>query len=52
MKVREEPVTPCTIEILPASRLESCAKEQRRPQVAHQPLVEEGGRVFRLRHSR
>ena len=26
MKVREEPVTPCTMEILPASRLESCAR--------------------------
>ena len=26
MKVREEPVTPCTIEMLPASRLESCAR--------------------------
>ena len=28
MKVREEPVTPCTIEILPASRLESCARNR------------------------
>ena len=26
MKVRDEPVTPCTIEMLPASRLESCAR--------------------------
>ncbi len=26
MKVREEPVTPCTMEMLPASRLESCAR--------------------------
>ena len=24
MKVREEPVTPCTMEMLPASRLENC----------------------------
>ena len=28
MKVREDPVTPCTIEILPASRLESCARNK------------------------
>ncbi len=26
MKVRDEPVTPCTIEMLPASRFESCAR--------------------------
>ena len=26
MKVREEPVTPCTIEMLPASRLDDCAR--------------------------
>ena len=26
MKVREEPMTPCTMEILPASRLDSCAR--------------------------
>ena len=28
MKVRDEPVTPCTIEMLPASRLESCARNR------------------------
>ena len=28
MNVREEPVTPCTIEILPASKLESCARNR------------------------
>ena len=27
MKVREAPVTPCTIEMLPASRFESCARK-------------------------
>ena len=26
MKVRDEPITPCTIEMLPASRLDSCAR--------------------------
>ena len=26
MKVREEPVTPCTMEMLPATRFESCAR--------------------------
>ncbi len=26
MNVREEPVTPCTIEMLPATRFESCAR--------------------------
>jgi hypothetical protein len=28
MKVRDEPVTPCTIEMLPASRLDSCARNK------------------------
>ena len=28
MKVRDEPTTPCTMEILPASRLESCARNR------------------------
>ena len=28
MKVREEPVTPCTIEMLPASRLDSWASDR------------------------
>src|SRR5215468_2416552 len=36
MKVREEPVTPCTIEMLPARRLESCARNRvgRRPVIS------------------
>ncbi len=28
MKVRDEPATPCTIEMLPASRLDSCARNR------------------------
>ncbi len=38
MKVRDEPVTPCTIEMLPASRFESCARNSVGRQVAHQPF--------------
>ena len=35
IKVREEPTTPCTIEMLPASRLESCARNR----VGRRPLI-------------
>ena len=49
MKVREEPVTPCTIEMLPASRFESCARNSvgRRSLISR--FVEEGARIARPR---
>ena len=50
MNVRDEPVTPCTIEMLPASRLESC-QEQGGAKVAHQPFVEELVGIVGLRQS-
>jgi hypothetical protein len=41
MKVREEPVTPCTIELLAGHQVGKLRQEKRWPQVAHQPLIEE-----------
>ena len=42
MKVRDEPVTPCTIEMLPAKQVRELRQEQGRAQIVHQPFVEEG----------
>ena len=44
MKVRDEPVTPCTIEILPAKQVRELRQEQRGAEIVHQPFVEEGFR--------
>ena len=52
MKVREAPVTPWTMAMLPASRLDNCAKEQRRADITHQPLVEEGALIGLVRDLR
>ena len=52
MKVRDEPITPCTMEMLPASRFDKLRQEQGRPQVAQQMLVQIGTRDRRLRQTR
>jgi len=51
MKVRDEPVTPCTIEILPASRLERL-RQERVGRRSSSGAREKGLRIRRLRHSR
>ena len=47
MKVRDEPVTPCTMEMLPASRLESCARNRVGRRSLGSTLVEEHAAVLR-----
>jgi hypothetical protein len=45
MKVRDEPVTLWTMEMLPASRLESCARKSVGRRSLDEPLVEIGRRA-------